>query len=115
MAEVKLAGLSLNTLATLEPRIETVFQRHLANIAQDCMNRPGEKTSRKIILEMEITPVMDPDTNDCDYCKITVKAKSKVPVHQTKAFQLSPNKTGFQFNSEVPENLKQPGLFNGDE
>ncbi len=115
MAEVKLEQLRLDTLGTLEPRLEAVFQRHLASIAQDCINRPREKNKRKIVIEMTIEPVQDPETGECEHCNISVEARSKVPTHRTKSFQLAPSKAGFRFNSEVPENINQPGLFSKDE
>ena len=48
---VQLEGLSLKTLETLDPRIEVLFQKHVQQISNDCMNRPREKSKRKLILE----------------------------------------------------------------
>lgn len=114
MPEIKLEGLSLAALGKLDPRLEALFQKHMQTVSNDCMNRPLENTARKVMLEFEIKPVPDPESGTIDYCTISIEARSKVPTYRTKAYQLAPSKAGFQFNSEVPENLKQPGLFAED-
>jgi hypothetical protein len=116
MSKIQLEKLRLDTLQQLDPRIEMLFQKHLQNIASDCIHRPGEKATRRLILEFFVEPDVDPDTGECDRVKIAVEGKSKVPVFRTKTFQMDASKDGFRFNSQVPENLDQPSLdFEEDE
>ena len=114
--KVELQKLKLETLAQLDPRIELLFQKHLQNIAQDCIHRPGEKSTRRLMLEFFVEPVLDTDTGDCEHVKVSVEGKSKVPVFRTKTFPMDVSNDGFRFNSYVPDNLDQPALdFNEEE
>lgn len=111
---VQLEQLSLASLETLDPRIEVLFQKHVQQISNDCINRPREKSKRKLILEFYVEPVCDPDTGECEEVRVSIEGKSKLPVFRTKAFPMAVSKAGLRFNSEVPDNLNQPGLFEGE-
>lgn len=107
---IEFEELKLSTLGDLDDRIEILFQRHLQNIANDCLNRPAEKTKRKVVVELSFEPVADPDSGDCDSVRITIEARSKVPTFRTKSYPLGVTKAGFRFNSENPSDLRQPAL-----
>ena len=64
------------------------FQRHLARAFADCEDRPGDKTARKLVLEVEIVPVLEqlddagmPAVINAD---VSCKIKSKLPDHVSK-------------------------------
>ena len=112
---VKLEQLKLENLAVVDPRIEAMFQKHVKTLVDDVMNRPGEKQKRKLLLEFEITPVieLDKDTGEChvEEVKVSLIGKSKVPTFQTRGFPMKVTKGGLLFNREIPEDLHQPSIF----
>lgn len=109
--------LKLETIKDIDPRIEGVFQYHVERARADCLNRPTDKTERKIIVEFTFEPVMDPESRECDAINMTVKARSKVPDHASATYKLGVDakKKGLLFNVDNPENIDQPALFEGDE
>lgn len=113
---VKLEKLSLETLGVVDPRIEAMFQKHIRNIVDDVLNRPGDAGERKLILEFSVRPQVEvnPETGEatCDEIKLSLVGKSKVPTHQTRAFPMKLIKgQGLAFNREIPEDLHQPSLY----
>lgn len=68
--------------------VSVQFQRHLARAFADCEDRPGDKTARKIVLEIEVVPVVDQLAGDglpaVIHADITCKIKSKLPDHVSK-------------------------------
>jgi len=108
--------LRLETIKDIDPRIEGVFQYHVERARQDCMNRPADKTERKIIVEFSFEPVMD-ENRECDAINMTVKARSKVPDHASATYKLGVDakKKGLLFNRDNPQDIDQPALFNSDE
>ncbi len=96
-------------------RIAMVLKRHMAMVARDCMNRPGDKTKRKVTLEFGFTPVPDPDDMSvCERVDCQLECKSKLPVHRSRPIQMRPHETGFIFNQDFPEDISQQSLFNED-
>lgn len=114
MAGVTLQPLKLESLGDIDPRVESLFLKHLMRLSQDCMDRPRDTAKRKVMLEFTFVPDVDPDTGECDEAKMTIEAHSKVPTYRTKSYPVRLTKNGFLFNSEVPEDLNQPGLFADD-
>lgn len=66
--------LKLETIKDIDPRIEGVFQYHVERARADCLNRPTDKTERKIIVEFTFEPIMDPESRECDAINMTVNA-----------------------------------------
>lgn len=57
---------SLDTLKELDGgKAWHAFQRHVRRAAMDCMDRPGDAKPRKVVLELELTPVTE-DDGDCN-------------------------------------------------
>lgn len=96
-------------------RIAVLLKRHLANIAQDCMNRPTDASKRKVALEFNFTPIPDPETRECDSVAVEIECRSKVPVYRSRVFQMSVHRTGFVFNRDFPDHLDQQPLFEDEE
>ena len=107
-----LEGLTLGSLESLDPRIEVLFQKHVQQITQDCMNRPREKTKRRLVFEILFEPSVDPDTGECDEVKVTLEGKSKLPVFRTRSFPMQATKAGLRFNAESPDDING---HNGEE
>lgn len=114
MAGVKLDQLKLSTLIMVDPRIEALFQKQISKVANDCLDRPLDAKDRQVTLTFNVKPDIDPDSGDCDQVQVSIASEVKVPPYKTKAFPMRPTKAGLLFNTEVPENLNQPGLFEED-
>jgi hypothetical protein len=77
-----LKKLTVETLHELDfGSIGIAFEKHLARVVQDCIDRPGDKRARTVLLEMKVVPVVEirGSTIDCEGAKGTFKLKSKVP------------------------------------
>lgn len=92
-------------------RYATLLRHHLANLARDCMDRPGDDKERVLTIQFRMKPEMDEDTRDCEKVNMTIEMKSKVPVFRTKKFQLRPHAKGFMINRDFPDDIDQPSLF----
>lgn len=98
-----------------EGRINKLLLYHLQRAAQDLQARPGDKTARKVTLEFSVKPILDGLTGECDGAFIEIEAKSKVPVHRSKPYQMHVSARGFAFNPDFPSELDQAALFPPDE
>jgi len=107
---IELTQLSLSSLEQLDGRIEALFQKHLAFLSSDCMNRPGDKTPRKLSLELSIVPQTDPATGECDDVFVSIEAKSKVPTYKTKEYPLRVSRGGLLFNADIPDAIDQTSI-----
>jgi hypothetical protein len=107
--------LQLATIKEIDPRIEGVFQYHVDRARHDCLNRPADKTVRKVLLEFTFQPIMDQESRECDAVEMTVKARSKVPDHQSATYRLGVDakRKGIFFNVDNPQNIDQRSLFEG--
>lgn len=56
-------------------------------------------------------PTADPDTGECDGCKVEIEAKSKVPLYRTKAYEMRVTNAGMTFNRDFPDSRDQPSLL----
>lgn len=110
MPGVKMEQLKLSTLIVVDPRIEVLFQKQITRVAQDCLDRPLDAKERKVILEFQVKPQIDPETGDCDSVDVSIASEVKTPPYKTKAFPMRPTKAGLVFNAEVPDDLNQRGL-----
>lgn len=111
MSQVERVQLSIQSLVDLDSGIVAEqVERHLRRVAQDCMDRPGDKSPRKTTLEFSFSPVCDQQGN-AETVNCEVEIKSKVPVHRSKTYEMGLTKAGFIFNRDVPESLDQGVLF----
>lgn len=111
MPQVQEVPLNFETLTELDSgKINMLVTRHLALIANDCMNRPGDKNKRKVTLEFYAEPILEED-GQCERCKIEVECKSKVPTFRSRRFEMRVTKGGFLFNKDFPSELDQPSLY----
>ncbi len=99
-------------------KIAALLKKHLEMVARDCMNRPNDKSKRKVILEFQFSPVPDSDDlNRCDHVECDIECKSKLPTFRSATMQMRPHVSGFIFNQDFPDDLNQQPLFseNGEE
>lgn len=108
--EVNLTFQSIEDLA--DGKIAALLKRHMQNVATDCMNRPWDKTKRKVTLEFLFSPVPDSDDlNRCDHVDVEIECKSKLPTFRSATMQMRPHASGFIFNQDFPTDLNQQPLF----
>lgn len=111
MAHTQQIPLGFHSLAEIDDgRIERTLKMHLQRLAHDCMDRPGEKTSRKVQLTFEVKPVVNQE-GDCDTCRVEIDCKSKVPTYRSKPYEMRVTKGGFLFNRDFPDSIGQEPLF----
>jgi hypothetical protein len=102
--------LDFSNLAHLDNgKIDLLLRRHIARIAMDCMDRPGDKSPRKVSLEFSCVPIPD-DDGSCESVRVEIEAKSKVPTHRSKPYHMRVTKGGLLFNQDFPEDLDQQPL-----
>ena len=106
-----LTKLTFASLGLLDGKLEPLLDKHMAAIASDCINRPGDVTPRKVVMEFVVTPVIDPSTNECDDVDLVVECKSKVPVYRTRGYRMRVTRGGLGFNADSPDNPNQQTLF----
>lgn len=103
--------LGFRTLAELaDGTVDVMLQRHLQRIAQDCLDRPGDPSKRKVSLDFLCQPVIAQD-GECETVKIEVECTAKVPVFRTRPYEMVPTKAGFLFNIDDPDAVDQEVLF----
>ena len=111
MGEIKLVPLGFRSLEEIDDgRQSAAFRKHMARIAQDCMDRPGDSTARVVTLTLSIKPVTG-DDGQCESCFVEMEQRSKVPVQRSRPFEMQVTKGGLAFNQEFPDALDQIPLF----
>ena len=111
MPQVQEVKLNFENLTELDSgKINMLVERHLAQIASDCINRPADETKRKVVLEFFAEPIPEED-GQCERAKIEIECRSKVPVYRSRRFEMRVSKGGFLFNKDFPGELDQPSLY----
>lgn len=91
------------------------FEQHVRRAANDCLDRPGDATARKVTLEILLTPVCD-QGGECSEVHAQIKASSAVPKHQTKVYSLGLRKNGvLVFNPDSVDHVDQATLYGEDD
>jgi len=115
MTQVQQVPLSFSSLSELDDgRIDRLMMMHIRRIAADCMDRPGDKNKRKVTLDFHVEPVID-DDGQCEYTKVQIECRSKVPTYRSKPYEMRVSKAGLLFNQDFPDSLDQPPLFQNPE
>lgn len=111
MANVVEVPLDFSHLKNLDDgRINKLLEHHLGNISRDCINRPGDKTKRKVTLVFYATPDAN-DDGDAEAADVQVECFSKIPIYRSRKFKMRLSNKGFTFNQDFPDALDQPSLF----
>lgn len=102
--------LGLSTIKELQMgKVSAAFDHELQHVVKDCMDRPDDKTARKVQLTIDVVP----DTSDgvCDMVQASFTVKSSVPARKSRVYQLSAHASGAVLvNPESPEDIGQGTL-----
>lgn len=110
-----LTELTFKSLADLDGgKIGKAFAIHARKLTDDCIDRPGSKAPRKLSIELIVTPVLDPNTGECDDVNIEAEIGSKVPKHRSRPINCQVRKTSkggqLVFNDFSLDNVDQRTL-----
>jgi hypothetical protein len=109
---------NLDTMKDLDSgRAVEAFQTATQRAVQDCMDRPGDKRARKIVLQLTLIPVarIDGNTIDCDGAKGTFQCRCKIPDWETQEVDFGVQQSGdLIFNEDSPRDHRQMTLLNGE-
>lgn len=100
--------LSLDTLKDFDAGKGAVaFEKCLARVVLDCLDRPGDKTARKVTMTVEVVPIMQQDGDVID-ADVRFVVKSSVPAWTTAGRPLAVDRQGrLIFNDMAPDNPHQ--------
>jgi len=106
--------LNLATLTELDGgKASIAFRRSLEDAAKDCIDRPMEKRVRKVVFELELTPMAseDPEFEGTMRTKgITgeFKIKTSIPNRKTQPYSFGLDRQGrLYFSQTSPTNVDQ--------
>lgn len=87
------------------------FEQHIRRAANDCIDRPGDETARKVTFEITLCPVGGQD-GTCDEVSAQIHVSSSVPKHKTKPYSMGLRAGGMLvFNGDAPDNVNQKTLL----
>lgn len=100
-------------------RIQAIFQRHMQRAIADCEDRPGDKTNRKITVDILVAPVVLQDGAVTD-ANIECEVSSKIPKHISPTINCALKSGGRAVFNDLCESdvdqktLDQQGVFDDD-
>lgn len=105
----------LKTIAQMDlGKIEAAFDGHIKRAAADCMDRPGDRSARKVALIVTLRPGKEQAPTG-DYVDMECDIKSTIPAHKSRTFSAR-GKVGGHIEVEEfsPNDPNQGGLeFSG--
>ena len=88
--------LSLESLAEIDQGAVGLLMRNaLVQIARDCLNRPTDKTSRTLTLELTMKPIANGP--DLKHIEFVPTIKTKVPKYCTAPMVINASSNGFSY------------------
>ena len=110
MPKVELEKLRFETLETLDPAMALVFVKAVAQIQNDLTNRPGDKSARKIKIEMSFIPYSN-QQGELLGVKSEMKCSHHIPPARSAEYDLRPHVDTLAFNRQFPDSANQIPLF----
>lgn len=111
MAGINEVGLGLASLEDLDKgKIGALVRSHLKMVAADCFDRPGDSKPRTVTVEFIVAPkpiVEDDGRVTAETCSVQIKARSKVPIHQSRPYDMRITPKGLAYNESSPESFGQ--------
>ena len=93
------------------------FQDAVQRAVKDCIDRPGDKRARKVVLQLALTPVPNISGNviDCDGAKGVFQCRVKIPDWEMREVDFGVQNSGdLIFNPDSPRDHKQMTLLEGE-
>ena len=111
-----LLRLTLQSLKDLDMgSIDVAFRTHLERVVKDCFDRPGDKRSRKVVIELIASPIPVPviqNIIDCDGVSATIKVKSVLPDYESRTLDFGVRSDGsLVFREDSPTDHRQGTLL----
>lgn len=102
--------LTLETLKDLDlGKVNAAFDRELAHVVKDCIDRPDDRTARTVSLELAVTP--EAEGGVCEVVNGEFTIKSKVPPRRSRRYEMAVKPTGVALiNPESPDAVRQMTL-----
>jgi len=92
--------LCLETLQHLDfGKVRAAVDRHINRAVADCIDRPGDANSRKVVLTLEMKPELD-EAGQCADVDLQCQVSSSVPKHRSKIFKCLLQGEHLVFNDE---------------
>jgi hypothetical protein len=93
------------------------FQDAVQRAVKDCIERPGDKRARKVVLQLALVPVpmITGNTIDCDGAKGAFQCKVKIPDWETREVDFGVQNSGdLIFNPDSPRDHRQMTMLEGE-
>lgn len=91
-------------------RIAAAVNVELGRVVQDCINRPGDASARKVTIETIVKPQKG-DDGVCVAVDVEFEVKSRVPSRRSKRYEMQTNAGGaLVFNPASPDDVRQGTL-----
>lgn len=88
-------------------RIHEAFAAELRRVVLDCDDRPADGKARKVLLQLDVVPVID-DQGNLDSVKGAFQIKSTVPQRRSKVYSFGVREGGkLVFNDLSEDNINQ--------
>lgn len=108
---IRLKEFDLLGIAGIEGgKLNTLVKHQMARMSQDCMDRPGDKSPRKLLIELQCKPVLSQD-GTCEEVHQTFECRHKLPTYRSKTYVMKPTKGGFLFNEDSLDDPNQMAMF----
>ena len=106
--------LSLETLGDFDMgKASEAFRQAMAAVVKDCLDRPGEKTARKVALTVHVKPVVLQDGDVVD-AEVEFTISNSMPNWKTASRPVAVDRQGrLFFNDLVPDNPRQSTIDEG--
>ncbi|GMV26949.1 MAG: hypothetical protein AMXMBFR58_29800 [Phycisphaerae bacterium] len=107
---------SFQTLEELDSgKINTAINREIRKIVEDLNDRPGDKASRRLSVEVTFKPATSED-GLCETCDVSFKVTSKLPPRTTREYNMQVHPKGrVSFNPASLDDTRQRSLDQANE
>jgi hypothetical protein len=110
-----LKNFTIQDLQTLDGgAIAIAIDHDMRRAVTDCLDRPGNKRPRSVVLKIHLTPQML--GNDCDGVNVDFEINASIPKKSTRSYTMKPNLKGqLIFNENSPNNPDQASFLDSEE
>lgn len=104
-------ALTLESLQDLDMgKVATAWKQDLERLVRDCMDRPGDTTSRTLNLKLTLVPEQD-DTGACEVVSGEFEIIARTPPRRSRKYEMQVHGSGsLLVNPESPSNIRQRTL-----